>query len=650
MDENIKNTGETAPDKKEEIIKDFDSQKLKDFFTYADDKYAADGFAEKFGDEAEETVKKGEKRARKINMPAFDTTFKMLGSKLSAAWEQHLQRRTEEEADTYISLPKSLEKEERRYARPVPGQYSRTNISFIICVIMALMSMTFEIRGHAFIVGENGLTLTALLMVALLAVMFLCFDVTIVGFYSAIKGKFSGEALIALSCVVSLIDGAVILLSHGYKSGMSLCAVSALSVVFGARGAAYYNLGMRDTLKVLTREKDKFGIHADTETVEDRSVLKEYSNAVDGFYANLLRRDICEHLYSYAAPIMALTAIVFAFLSTVVRGRPGDFFHAFAAMTAVSASFSCLSAYSMPFKNVAQIARKTGSAVAGWEGADKLADADGVFISDNDIFPAGTQYVTGVEVNEQVGRQKAIEYAGSLAAASGCGLENPFNELMKSEGVNPSGVEDFSCYEGGGIGGVVRSENVLMGTSAFMDLMGVIIPEEYAKYNGIFLAVNRRFAALFGVSYYPKPLIQHCMVSMRKAGLRLIFAIKDFNISPTRLSKRFKLSLKGMEFIPFSDSYRLPHDEKPLVSDAVAIVGKEGFPAFARIISRSAKLRQAALLGTLVSLLGSACGMILLFRMCWTGPVYSVTSWGVGLYMLAMHLVTVVLAEMVKRS
>jgi type IV secretory pathway TrbD component len=50
-----------------------------------------------------------------------------------------------------------------------------------------------------------------------------------------------------------------------------------------------------------------------------------------------------------------------------------------------------------------------------------------------------------------------------------------------------------------------------------------------------------------------------------------------------------------------------------------------------------------------VSVLGSIAELVILFYMCWNGPGYSVTVWAVGLFMLAMYLITVILANLTRR-
>lgn len=615
--------------------------------------YSAEEYDEELAETVRETVEKGaEKLEDEPEGPsAFKAFFMLLGEKLSVLNEKRRARQKVESADSEIEEPKSIEKEARRYARPVGSITVRSRIAFVLCAFMVLMATVFEITGKGwFGIGENGVLMTGVFLVMMLLVMFFCVEIPLRGVCSIIRGKVTAESLIAISCFMTLIDGVVVLLSRNAARGLPFAVVSALSVMFGMRGLRSYYIGMRNSLRVASKVKSPWGIVIDEETVMERSVLKKLPDATDGFYKNLIRRDICEHLYTYAAPIMLIAALVFAFLGTVVRGRGGEFVHALSALVAITASFSCMSAYSMPFRFVSAFSRRMGCAVAGWTGADKMFSSDGAFITDIDLFPKGTQTVTGMRKLLDITDYKAMEYVGSMMIASGSELEHPFREMLNENGVNPVYVESFSCYEGGGIGGMIHNDNVLVGTSAFMNLMGVRMPEELVRSRDIFLSVNRRLAAVFTVESRPTRGVQKSLLAMRNTRVNMLLASRDFTISPKTIQKRFKVPMDGIEYIPLSDCYKMNQTDEPEKIDTAGIISRGSLGAFAETVAKAAQLRQMTIMNTMVSIFGSAVGLFLVFYMCWNGPITSVTSWAMALFMFAMHFVTIILSNLVKRK
>lgn len=619
---------------------------LQDYMTYADDSYQ-----DEYADIVRETMRAGEEAEEdeKSLPPVVAAVFDFLGERFHALNEKRKAAQAEEAADNVIEEA-NLAKEAKHYARPVGSITFRSRFAFAISILMALLAMVFELTGKGwFGIGENGVLMAGVLLVMQLMVMLLCVEIPMRGICSLINGKITAETLIAASCFISFIDGIAVLISRNADNGLPFAVVSALSVAFGMRGLRSYYIGMRNSLRIASKIQSPWGIVTDNESVEDRSVLRKCHGATDGFYKNLIRRDICEHIYTYAAPLMLIASLVFAFLSTVVRGRGNEFIHALAALVAVSASFSCMSAYSRTFRLVSAAARRQGSAIAGWTGADKIFSADGVLVTDNDLFPNGTQKVSGMKLTGLTSPYKAMEYAGSLIIASDSELKNPFREFLRENGVVSVYVDSFACYEGGGIGGVIRDDNILIGTAAFMNLMGVRIPEDIVKNDVLFLSVNRKLAAVFSVEYKPSKAVQRSLLAMRNTKMNLLLALKDFNISPKMLQHKFKVSMDGVEYIPVNDCYRMERDDVLEETEAAGIISLGGLGAFAETVAKAAQLRQITLLNTAVSLLGSAVGLFLIFYMCWNGPISSVTSWATALFMFAMHLVTIILSNMVNR-
>jgi cation transport ATPase len=626
----------------EDNLEEFDSDHFHEFFTYAGENYQ-----DEFGGETEDTVERGRTRERKRKRSFISAFFYLIGQRFKSGRIRREQARRSEEEE--IREPRNIPKLAARYARPIGSMAARSRIAFVICALMVYLTVSFEFTGSAAVIGSSRSLMLSVLMLMQLVTMLLCLEIPVIGFFTAIRGKAGAETLITASFIVTFADSAVALLTGNMTQGLPFVAISALSAMFGLRGMLSYNTAMRDSLRVLSKIKSPWGLVADTDSVEDRTVLKRLPDSTKGFYRNLMGRDICEHVYSYAAPLMLVAAVVLAFLSTVVRSRIGDFLHVLAALVAVTASFSALSAYSMPFKTVASLARRGGCAVAGWTGADKLFDIDGVYITDNDLFPRGAQTVVGVRVVGNMSRYKAAEYAGSLTAESGSSLSMPFDELMREEGAAPVDVLNFNSYDGGGIGGMIRGESAMLGTAGFMTMMGIRLPEDAPSGRVIYLSVNSRVAAMFAVKYKASDAVRRSLAALKRTRLTMLFALKDFNLAPKLLEKRFGVNLAGAEYIPLEDCYRIAREEVAKNDDTVGVVNKGGFIPMARTAAYAAKLRQAALISTAVSVLGSIAELVILFYMCWNGPVYSVTVWAVGLFMLAMYLITVILANLTRR-
>jgi cation transport ATPase len=80
-------------------------------------------------------------------------------------------------------------------------------------------------------------------------------------------------------------------------------------------------------------------------------------------------------------------------------------------------------------------------------------------------------------------------------------------------------LDDFTCYEGGGIGAIIRGEHVLTGTAGFMNLMGIRIPSQVNLKNSVFTAIGDKLVAIFSVNYVPVNSVRGALMSI--LGVRI---------------------------------------------------------------------------------------------------------------------------------
>jgi hypothetical protein len=142
-------------------------------------------------------------------------------------------------------------------------------------------------------------------------------------------------------------------------------------------------------------------------------------------------------------------------------------------MAAASASMTAALAYARPFSLAARSLADGGAAIAGWAGAKEAGGASGLVIRDTDLFPENSVSLNGVKMLSGAPVERVISYTGSLIVASGSGLSRIFGELLREYACPIYRIEDFAFYEGGGIGAAIKGNNVLVGTPAFMNLMGI---------------------------------------------------------------------------------------------------------------------------------------------------------------------------------
>jgi len=505
----------------------------------------------------------------------------------------------------------------------------------IITIFMVIATFAFE-AGLVipFGIGRSQSGTTGILILGLLLVMILCVDIIVRGAVSLIKRVPNAETLILLSCVFSFISAVFTMLS-GATLILPYCAVSALTLTFAAFGERFNLRAITDTLKTASSSSDPYGVHAEYTEDIDKSVLKKAYNRTDGFYNNLMHPDISEMVYKFAAPILIVAALALSLLTVIIRGGGAHFLHSLSGALAAAAPFSLLLTFSIPFGTVAKSIRRSGAAIAGWGGADDVCFSDGASVTDEDIFPPGTMTISGMKLFDGESPEKAIRYTSSLISASGSGLSGLFEEVLKTQAMNKIRVEDFACYEGG-ISALIRGERVATGNGAFMNLLGVRVPDDTNIKSAIYTAVNNRLIAMFTVDYTPINSVQAALISILKWRVKLFFAVRDFNITPLMLEQKFRVALDGIEYIQAKDSYTISDKNSGKQGRMAAVLTREGLGPFAEAITGGRLLKSAAFVATMVSVASAIMGVLIMFFMFWSGAILSARPGNLMLFMFSM--------------
>ncbi|MCL2628257.1 MAG: hypothetical protein FWD44_06150 [Oscillospiraceae bacterium] len=522
-----------------------------------------------------------------------------------------------------------------RFAKSCNSLSMRLLPAALISLLMVLITFVYD-SGLVvpFGIGHNLDYAAGTLVVCLLIVMMLCVEVVVRGVDFLIRGTANAETLIVFSCAFSIVSATFTMLS-GTALMLPFCAVSALSLTFAAYGEKFSLRAMTDTLKTAVGSSEPYGVQAEYNEDIDKSVLKKSYSRTDGFYNNLMQPDITEVLYQQAAPILLIVALALTVLSVIINDTVENALHILSALLAAAAPFSALMSYSIPFSFVAKAVRKSGVALAGWGGADDISFTDGVCVTDDDLFPPGTLRLSGVKVYDGAAPNNAMCYTASLIIASGSGMTSLFAEVIKQQGISALRVSDFECHESG-ISAIIQGHQVATGSAAFMNLIGVRVPDDANLKNAVFTAVNNRLIAMFAVEYKPLPSVQSALIAMLKWRIDLFFAMRDFNITPSMVGQKFKVPFESFVFVPVKDSYSISDPYSGKQGRMAAVLVREGLGPYAEAITGGRLLRSASFFATILSIASAALGVILMFLMCWSGSFLSAKPGNLIIFMLCM--------------
>jgi hypothetical protein len=319
-------------------------------------------------------------------------------------------------------------------------------------------------------------------------------------------------------------------------------------------------------------------------------------------------------------------------------------------MTAASAAFPAAASFVLPFKYASVKAKKAGAAIAGWGGACDIFFSDGALLTDTDLYPAGSVSLSGMKLCEGVSQNRAIVYTSSIIIASGSGLTKVFEDLLKSQELKARTVEEVVNYDGGGLGAIINDERVLVGTSAFMNLMGIRIPEGVNTKSSVFTAIDDELAAVFTMNYIPANSVQSALVALLNTKTNIIMAVRDFNVTPNFIQQKFKVSMEGVEYMPIETVYKLSNQENSTNSGASAILCRSGLAPFAEVITRGRLMKIATQLNTVVSIASSVIAIVIMFFLCWMEAFSAASALNVFIFMFIIEICVIAISQIVRKK
>ena len=512
--------------------------------------------------------------------------------------EEEPERSSEEASDDYHRRYKQL----RKRSRPA-----------MLVMLLALAFAVVEYSGRA--AAYLNFEISAIISLGLLAMqLLLCFPVVIRAVTELFHGRgITPELMVSVFALVTAADAACVYLVPERGMQLPLGAVAAATLYFTMRGEMLRLRGLRDTCHMATYGEDPFVVTAVA------GGFRKQSCGTEGYIRMTERESEQIDWYRLLLPVILTATLVFAVLVSVTWFDQANFFWYWSAILGAASVFTFTAAFGAPLGKLARRLQRDGCAISGYSGAELMSRKGSMVLTDGDLFPPGTVFMNGMKVYAHDALQ-AVSYASSLVDASGCGLKQVFDDLRRSQGGHSYPVEDFSFYEEGGISGTIRGESVILGHADFMAQMGVRLPKDIKLKTGVFLAVDQELAAVFAVKYMASDNVDAALQAILNNGIKPVFAVRDFNITPALIKRKFKINTKKRCLYPKLPQ-RLALSEEEYESDgrAGALLFRAGLMPYAETVIGGERMHGAVRKNCLWALLGSICGTLLAFYLTFVG-------------------------------
>ena len=520
------------------------------------------------------------------------------------------------------------DKAARFYDKHIAGLRLRTRIAFVLCVLMAYISYGLPVPGALADVGVKS----AVCLIMMISVMFCGLDIITTGIMSIVRFKLHASALIVVSCLLCRIDAFLSAASVSEKV-VPFCVIPALTIAFTLLGSVMNARSNKIILNTAAASKHPYVVTAESELSGGDITLVKGRKPIDGIVRRTEEDGPDESVFGVLTPYFVVAALVLSIIAAVISKSFSSFAHILSGIFVCAAPIAMLLTFPLPFFISIKSLIRSGSTIAGWSGLYDI-------VTDGDLFPKGCVKISRTRVFAGMEPERIISFAGSIISASGSAMVHPFTELMRKAGGGLMPVEAFSVHESGGLTAMIDGEDVYCGNAAFMRLMGVILPEKYVLNNGVYIAVAGVICGVFEMEYIASDAVKSALEELVGSDRHAIFAVRDFNITPSMLSVKFDMPTDGFDFPPYSERYAISGAEPSEASKPAALISREGLSALVSLADHGKMLFSRIRLSVMLSVVSAVIGMLVMFILSLSALPSVVTALS---YLLAWLLITVIL-------
>ena len=302
-------------------------------------------------------------------------------------------------------------------------------------------------------------------------------------------------------------------------------------------------------------------------------------------------------------------------------------------LVAVPASFFV--SITRPMAILEQRLHMVGSVLCGWQGVKGLSGKAAFPLEDQDLFPQGCTKLNGVKFYGDRNPDEVVSFSTALIVAAGGGLVPVFKQLLKSRSGLEHPVENFQNYGGGGIGGEVCGEPVLLGSLNFLQDMGVEIPEGTMVNQAVYAAIDGQLCAVYAISYAKMRSAAAGLVTL--CGYRKLTPVmlcSDFMLTDSFIGAKFGVKTNRIAFPSLPVRAELKKVQPDPQTPVLAMTTREELVSAAYAVTGARALRLATRLGVAIHMIGGILGMLIMLVLAVLGNTQLLTPTNILLYQL----------------
>lgn len=448
----------------------------------------------------------------------------------------------------------------------------------------------------------NPVTLGALLLHCLLSL-----DVLVDGIRSVLSRKFTVKTFLAAAALVTLIHACATLRSSELNYSV---AASALLTV-GIWGENLMSSAKYRTLAACLRMEKPMAASRYPKARQEQDVLYRRRGDTEGVTTLVETEPAATKLLNAVSAILfAITLVVAAILA--IRGGE-DFLQVWTILLLGACPIGAALTYARTYCLASRSLKSCHAALLGWEGAARLDGECCVAVGDEDLFPVSHVRLDGVKVFGNRTAEHLMSCAAALLRRGGVRvLQRVLDESPECGDSSLLRTGDFRVYEGGGLGGEIHGDVILLGSLRFMELMNISLPEETRLKQALYISVNGVAEGVFAIRYHASDAAKSglgLLLSQKK--ISTVLATRDMLLTPALVRSAYGLDADLLEYPPVQERAELAEGgEGP--GQQGALLGRDSFLAFCASVCTARQMRRSVLRAAVVTVFAALLGCFLM--------------------------------------
>ena len=521
---------------------------------------------------------------------------------------------------------------EKRYYELSAQRTIRLQLSIILSLMLVAVS---GVAAYAYATGSIGPDRLRFMVFSQVLIMLLAAFIganqLIDGLADLfVRGRFTLNTLLAVTFAACAFDAIYCL----QEERVPICAAFALEVAMSLWAELQRRsteMGQMDTLRKALRLD---GLYRVKDFYEGRDGIVRDVGDVDSFMDHYDKISVPQRQQNHFAMVSFFVSLGVSIAASILHGLPmGLLMFSTTLLVAVPASFFVT--LSRPAAVLERKLHRLGTVICGWQGIRDLSGRVAVPLCDVDMFPRGTTKMNGVKFYGDRDPEEVIAYAAALICTGGGGLAPLFEDLLQSRNGPSYPVKAFRRYPGGGIGGEVCDEPVLVGTLQFLKDMGVEVPAGTMVNQAVHLSIDGQLCGLFAINYNRSKYSASGLATLASdRKITEVVTAGDFMLNDSFLRSKFGINPKRVAFPDLRERFALNRVGPEDGDVALALVTREGLAPAAYAITGARALRSAWRLGLAIHMFGGMLGMLIMVVLAILGSVELLTPINILLYQL----------------